>query len=140
MLFCRANFATSLIFLMESSSSRFSSAMPLRGVDAIGAASAVSRRPASTRFAAPRRAGAAVCMSRGVIGAGPSVAGRPAVLRLWALVCYQFKAGRTTSFVRLQVLPLRNEDLRVVTHTRSLLQTAPRTGHLPKKELLAEAP
>ena len=35
MLFCRANLATSLIFLMESSSSKFRSATPLRGVDAM---------------------------------------------------------------------------------------------------------
>ena len=35
MLFWRANVATSDIFLMLSSSSRFSSAMPLRGVDAM---------------------------------------------------------------------------------------------------------
>ena len=35
MLFWRANFATSLIFFMESSSSRFKSATPLRGVEAM---------------------------------------------------------------------------------------------------------
>ena len=72
MLFYRANLATSLIFLMESSSSKLRSAMPLRGVDAM-----VSQRWCCGLY------------ESGVIGAGPSLAGRPAVLRLWTALVLQ---------------------------------------------------
>ena len=120
MLFCLANFATSLIFLMESSSSKLRSAMPLRGVAAM-----VSQRwccgsyesgPLSVRH-----------LSRTVQQC--SDCGLCSGVTNLSRAYYQLRA--------LARLPLRNEDLRVVTLTISMLQTAPRTGHLPKNELLA---
>jgi hypothetical protein len=53
MLFCLANLATSLIFLMESSSSRFSSAMPLRGVAAMALGVDGVAAPGVDGFTAP---------------------------------------------------------------------------------------
>ena len=141
MLFCRANLATSLIFLMESSSSRFRSATPRAGVDAIlrrRRCRGVWRFHSAWRrrvFAAP---GVALVLRfvlvEGRYRCGPIISRGPSSSAPTTdCALYKYRGGRTTLRVRLQSLPLRNEDLSVVTHTISMLQTAPRTGHFAKK-------
>ena len=65
---------------------------------------------------------------RAVIDAGPSEAACSGS----ALGVFFSRQVLTASELANALSP-SNEDLRVVTHTRSLLQTAPRTGHFAKK-------
>ena len=83
MLFWRANFATSLIFLMES-------VVVLQ----IKVGDAVARRGRHGFLASGAALVLRFVLVEAVIGAGPSLAGRPAVLRLWTVLwCYKFEAG-----------------------------------------------
>ena len=69
---------------------------------------------------------------RRVIGAGPSSGRCEAACSGSALGMFFSRQAHTASELANALSP-SNEDLRVVTHTRSLLQTAPRTGHFAKK-------
>ena len=120
MLFCRANLATSLIFLMLSSSSRFKSATPLRGVDAM-----VSWRLAQRwRCGRCRRGPLSVLAHR-----RPRA---PAVL--WGC----FFRGRRTQLQSLQTRCHRAMRTSELSHTQDHCFKQHRAlGTLPKNELLA---
>ena len=120
MLFCRANLATSLIFLMLSSSSRFKSATPLRGVDAM----------VSWRLAQRWRCGRC---RRGPLSALAHRRPRaPAVL--WGC----FFRGRRTQLQSLQTRCHRAMRTSGLPHTQDQCFKQHRAlGTLPKNELLA---
>ena len=140
MLFCRANLATSDIFFMESSSSKFRSETPLRGVEAMALGVGGVAAPGVDGFTAPgvdafrgawRRAVLRfVCVALSVRAHRPAAARPRAPAVLWGC----FFRGRRTQLQSLQTRCHRAMRTSELSHTQDHCFKQHRAlGTLPKK-------